>query len=77
MGGSHERAAGFALGSGISDLRDLLLPRTDAGVLAQAVVVTIAFLAALVVVNRSREVRLLVLGIGLVALGWMALGILH
>ncbi len=56
---------------------DILLPRTDAGALAQVVVVTIALLAALVMVRRSIEARLLVLGVGMVMLGWMALRTLH
>lgn len=62
------------------DLRrlvDILLPRTDAGALAQVVVVAVAVVATLVVVRRSAEARLLVLGVGLVALGWMALRTLH
>ena len=56
---------------------DILLPRTDAGALAQVVVVAVALVATLVVVRRSAEARLLVLGVGLVALGWMALRTLH
>ncbi len=55
---------------------EVLLPRTDAGALAQ-VVVAVVVTATLVAVTRSAEACLLVLGIGLVALGWMALRILH
>lgn len=58
-------------------MRDILLPRTDGGALAQAVVVTIVLLVALVIVWRSVEARLLVLGVGMLALGWMALRTLH
>ncbi len=56
---------------------DILLPRTDAGALAQVVVLAVTLVATLVVVRRSAEARLLVLGVGLVALGWMALRTLH
>jgi len=56
---------------------EILLPRTDAGALVQVAVVTAVLIVALVVVRRSAEVRLLVLGVGVVALGWMALRTLH
>jgi hypothetical protein len=64
-------------GSDLRPLVDILLPRTDPGALAQVVVVAVALVATLVVVRRSTEARLLVLGVGLVALGWMALRTLH
>lgn len=60
----------------VSAFVEVLLPRTDAGALAQ-VVVAVVVTATLVAVTRSAEACLLVLGIGLVALGWMALRILH
>lgn len=56
---------------------ELFLPRTDAGAIAEALVTVIAVAAALVVVRGSREGRLLVLGLGMAALGWMALRTLH
>lgn len=56
---------------------EILLPRTDAGALGQVAVVTAVLIVALVVARRSAEARLLVLGVGLVALGWMALRTLH
>jgi hypothetical protein len=40
-------------------------------------VVTAVLIVALVVVRRSADVRLLVLGVGLVTLGWMALRTLY
>lgn len=56
---------------------ELLLPRTDAGALTQVLVVTVAWVATLVAVRRSREARLLVAGVGLVTLGWFGLRMLH
>lgn len=43
-------------------LRDLLLPTTDAGVLAQAGVVGVVVVWLLVVTRRQPDLRLLVLG---------------
>lgn len=56
---------------------DILVPGTDAGALTQIVVVVIAVAATLLIVRRRAEARLLVLGVGLLVLGWMALRSLH
>jgi hypothetical protein len=56
---------------------DLLLPRTDGGVLAQAIVVAVVSGIALVIVRRNREVTLLVAGLATVAVAWMGLRALH
>ena len=50
-------------------LREVLLPRTDAGVYAQAAVVFPALTAAVVFVRRDPEVRLLALGVLVMTLG--------
>jgi hypothetical protein len=43
-------------------MRDLLLPTTDAGVLAQAVLALLLFVTCFVLTRRDRDLRLLVLG---------------
>jgi hypothetical protein len=43
-------------------IRDLLLPTTDAGVFAQAVLALVVFVALFVRVRRERDLRLLVVG---------------
>ncbi len=56
---------------------DLLLPRTDGGVLVQAVVASIVFVAALVAVRRNPELRTFVIGVGTITAAWMALRTVH
>ncbi len=56
---------------------DFLLPRTDAGVVAQAVGAVIVFGAALAVAWRQPEVRLLVAGLGLTFFGFVGVRALH
>ena len=58
-------------------MRDLLLPRTDGGVLAQAVVMGVIFTLALVLVRRDRELRLLVAGMTALTGAWFGLRSLH
>ncbi|MGH9176971.1 MAG: hypothetical protein ACRD0N_00250 [Acidimicrobiales bacterium] len=58
-------------------MRELLLPRTDAGVLVQGVVASILLALALVVVRRDRELRLLVIGAATVTAAWFALRSVH
>lgn len=58
-------------------LRELLLPRTDAGVLAQALVAFPVLLGVLVVVRRDREVRLFVLGVLVMTVAFFGLRSLH
>lgn len=52
-------------------LRELLLPRTDAGVAVQAAIVVVVVAALLWATRRVPHLRLLVVGVGvmLVALG--------
>jgi hypothetical protein len=58
-------------------MSDLLLPRTDAGVAVQALVVVPLLLGALVAVRRQSELRTFVLGVLLVTSGFMGLRTLH
>jgi hypothetical protein len=56
---------------------DLLLPATDAGVAAQLVVVFVVVAIALWRFWSNPEIRLLVVGSGIVVLGLMGLRALH
>jgi hypothetical protein len=58
-------------------LRDLLLPRTDAGVLVQALVVVVLTVVALVGVRREPALRLLVLGVATMIAAGFGLRALH
>lgn len=59
-------------------MRDLILPTTDAGVLAQLVLVLVLWSAALVwAVRRAPAARPLVVGSGLVTLGLLGLRAMH
>ncbi|MEX2625900.1 MAG: hypothetical protein WD225_03390 [Ilumatobacteraceae bacterium] len=58
-------------------MRDLLLPRTDAGVLAQVLIVVVLTVLGVVVARRERAVVLLVVGVGVVLLGMMGVRGLH
>jgi hypothetical protein len=56
---------------------DLLLPATDAGVAAQLAVVIVVVAIALWRFWSNSEIRLLVIGSGIVVLGLMGLRALH
>jgi hypothetical protein len=56
---------------------ELLLPRTDAGVLVQALVVFPALGIALALVWRDREWRALVLGLLTMTTAWFGLRAVH
>ncbi len=56
---------------------DLLLPRTDAGVLVQAVVALIIFVVALYAVRRDPDLRTFVIGMGTITAAWFALRTVH
>ncbi len=58
-------------------MRDLLLPRTDAAVLAQALVAGVVFATALLLARRNRELVLLVIGFATVTCGLFGLRALH
>ncbi len=58
-------------------LLDLLLPRTDAGVLVQTLLAGVIFATLLAVVWRWREARVFVAGAGVLALALMGLRAVH
>lgn len=58
-------------------MKDLLLPASDGGVLAQLLVLSVVLALALVVVRRDRELRLLVAGIAVLTAAWFGLRSLH
>lgn len=56
---------------------DLFLPKTDAGVLAQAVGAAVLFAAAAIVVRRNRELLVFVAGLASITAAWFALRTVH
>jgi len=58
-------------------LTEIILPRTDAGVLAQALGAALVFVITLVLVRRQPELRLLVLGIATMTAAGFGLRALH
>jgi hypothetical protein len=59
------------------NLIDLLLPRTDGGVAVQVVIVVVAAISGLYVTRRRPDARLLVIGVALLAVAFMALRAVH
>lgn len=60
-----------------SAANEVLLPRTDAGALAQVIGVIAVTLIVVVLVRRERSLVLLATGAGMVLLGVMGLRTLH
>jgi hypothetical protein len=58
-------------------MSDLLLPRTDAGVAAQLILVLVLGGVALFAARRHREWRLVVIGSMMLALGLVGVRALH
>lgn len=58
-------------------MKDLLLPRTDAGVAAQLAVFTVAAVTALAAVRKRREWLVLVSGLTLFGLGLFGVRAIH
>jgi hypothetical protein len=58
-------------------VRELLLPRTDGGVLAQALLVVVLTIVVSVTVRREHALVLLVVGIGVILLALMGVRGLH
>jgi hypothetical protein len=56
---------------------DVLLPRTDAGVAAQAIVAVVVLAAAFFAVRRNRELRQFVTGLAVMTLALFGLRALH
>lgn len=60
-----------------SAANEVLLPRTDAGALAQVVGVVAATVFVAVLVRRERSLVTLAIGTGMVLLGFMGMRTLH
>jgi hypothetical protein len=60
-----------------SAANEVLLPRTDAGALAQVIGVIVVTVIVVVLVRRERSLVLLATGAGMVLLGVMGLRTLH
>ena len=58
-------------------MTDLLLPRTDAGVLFQVIVVTVVFALATISFRRNRDVRILMVGMWVATYGFMGVRAIH
>ena len=58
-------------------MSDLLLPRPDAGVLAQVIIVSVAFGAAALALRRRRELRVFVMGMWVMTYAAMGLRAIH
>ena len=56
---------------------DLLLPRTDAGALAQAVGAAVVYTGALIAVRRQRDLLWFVGGLAALTFAWFALRTVH
>jgi hypothetical protein len=56
---------------------DLLLPTTDAGVAAQLAVWAAASVGGLFVTRRNKDLRLLVIGLSVLALGLLGVRAIH
>lgn len=58
-------------------MTDLLLPRTDAGALAQAIGAGVLYATAAVGVRRNRDLLVFVAGLASITAAWFALRTLH
>lgn len=58
-------------------MRDLLLPATDAGVIAQLVIVVVLWVAAVSALRNQAEWRLVAIGAGLITLALIGIRALH
>jgi hypothetical protein len=56
---------------------DLLLPRTDAGVLVQVVVAVVFYTALGFAVRRNRDLLVFVSGLATITAAWFALRTVH
>ncbi len=56
---------------------DVLLPRTDAGVLVQLVIATVVFAVLVWRFRRNRDARIFVVGLWVMAVGLMGVRALH
>lgn len=60
-----------------ADVVELLLPRTDAGAMAQAVAAAVATTGALIAVRRSPDLLWFVGGLATLTFAWFAVRTLH
>ena len=58
-------------------MNELLFPRTDAGVLAQVIIVAAVWLVAAVAMRRNRDLVWFVSGLAMLAFGWFGLRAVH
>jgi hypothetical protein len=58
-------------------VKDLVLPRTDAGALWQAIAVAVLFSAALIAARRNRDLLWFVAGSASLTFAWFALRAVH
>ena len=58
-------------------MKDVLLPRTDGGVLAQVVLVLVLMAVTVVLAWRERSLVTLALGVGIFVLGLIGVRALH
>lgn len=56
---------------------EILLPRTDAGVLAQAAGAVVMFAGAGFAVRRQRDLLVFVVGLAVITAAWFALRTVH
>lgn len=68
---------GCQLFSWVVSLIDLILPSTDAGVLAQVLLVSGLLVLALLYFRSKREARFVIVGFGVLILSLMSLRALH
>jgi len=60
-----------------AEVVELLLPRTDAGALAQAVAAAVVTTGALIAVRRNRDLLWFVGGLATLTFAWFALRTVH
>lgn len=58
-------------------MNELLFPRTDAGVLAQVIIVSALWLVAAVAVRRNRDLVWFVSGLAMLAFAWFGVRAVH
>jgi hypothetical protein len=58
-------------------MNELLFPRTDAGVLAQVIIVSALWLVAVVALRRNRDLVWFVSGLAMLAFAWFGLRSVH
>jgi hypothetical protein len=75
--GTASRRATSPTNDGRPRLKDLLLPRTDAGALVQAIAAAMLFSVALIAVRRNRDLLWFVAGLACLTFAGFALRAVH